>query len=425
MLRLLYTLLLTLVAPFFLYGLYKKKAGKPSVGSRWKEHFGDTPKLKSAELTLTEKKPIWLHAVSVGEVIAAAPIIKAFKSKYPEQVILVTTTTSTGAEQVAKMGDLVEHRYMPLDFGFAIKGFLKAVKPSQLLIMETELWPNTLHHVAKAGIPITVMNARLSQRSYLRYSKVQSIFSMLSKHISQVLCQHKEDAERFILLGISKEQVQVTGSIKFDIHVPLTTVESGKKLRSQLGKQRPVWIAASTHKGEDEQILAAHSFILKSVPDALLILVPRHPERFITVENLCVSEGFNLVSRTSGKPMGNAHVYLGDTMGEMMTLIGAADVCFMGGSLIGDKVGGHNLLEPAALAKPTLTGPSYFNFTDITKQLTQANATIVIQDDQQLATEMTRLFDDRQSISIMGQNAATVVESNKGAIEKTLSLIHV
>jgi len=417
MLRLIYTLLLSLVAPFFLYGLYKKKSGKPGVGKRWKEHFGVTPKLE------TSQSPIWLHAVSVGEVIAATPIIKALKAKHPQQAILVTTTTSTGAEQVAKLGNLVEHRYMPLDFGFALKGFLKTVKPSQLLIMETELWPNTLHHVASAGIPITVMNARLSQRSYQRYAKVKGVFSMMSKHLDKVLCQHQDDAQRFIQLGIPESKVQVTGSVKFDIQVPDAAFKQGQQLRQELGEKRPVWIAASTHAGEDEQVLDAHNQILTEFPSALLILVPRHPERFQSVAQLSSEKGFSTVTRTSGQAANSCQVYLADTMGEMMTLIEAADICFMGGSLAGDKVGGHNLLEPAALAKPSITGPSFFNFTDITHQLTQAKATAIAENSTQLADEVKHLFGNSERMLDMGHHALEVVNINKGALNTTITFI--
>lgn len=417
--RALYSCLLTLIAPFFIYALYKKKEGKPAFGHRWKEHFGITPTLPN-----NKSQPLWIHAVSVGEVIAAMPIIKAMKQQAPDQQILVTTTTSTGAEQVNKLGDLVEHRYMPLDFSFSVKSFLKATNPAQMLVMETELWPNTLYTVAKANIPITVMNARLSERSCQRYAKLKSIFRLLSDNLNQVLCQHEDDAKRFIRLGMSKDQVHVTGSVKFDIEVNADIQEKGDKLRQLLGSERPTWIAASTHQGEDEQILQAHQQILKTSPDALLILVPRHPERFKPMTALCQSEGFNVITRTSQMDIQpNTQIYLGDTMGEMLILIQAADICFMGGSLIGNKVGGHNLLEPAALGKPTITGPSYFNFADITKQLLEVNATSVCQNSDELTNQLHELFKKPEQIKQKGESALAVVERNKGAIANTLTFI--
>ena len=351
--RWLYTLLLGLASPFLLYGLYRRKEGKPAFGPRWKEHFGFTP-------PATGTAPVWIHAVSVGESIAAVPVIKALKAQDPEQAIVVTTTTSTGAEQIARLGELVEHRYMPLDFAWCVRGFLRAVKPSAMLIMETELWPNTLATVHKSGIPVIVMNARLSARSASRYRRFQPLFNILARHLDYLLCLHQDDAERFISLGIPASNVTVTGSIKFDIQISEAVREKAAALRSQLGADRPVWVAASTHKGEDEQVLAAFRRVLHARPDSLLILVPRHPERFNQVEQLCSDRGFRCVRRTRGEAVGaDTQVYLADTMGEMLVFQGAADITFMGGSLLGDAVGGHNMLEPAALGKPTITGPSY------------------------------------------------------------------
>ncbi len=334
--RFFYTILLVVAAPFLLYGLFKKRPNKPCVGKRWKEHFGKTPELN------TKARPLWIHAVSVGESIAAIPLINALKQQNPSQPIVVTTTTPTGAEQIAKLGDIVEHRYMPIDFSFAVSGFLKTVKPEKLLIVETELWPNTLSTVAKAGIPIIVVNARLSEKSFRNYTRIQPLFNVITPCLTKVLCQSEEDAGRFEKLGINKDKIVVTGSIKYDIQISDDVKQKGKELRAFLGTERPVWIAASTHKGEDEQVLVAHKEVLTNHPNALLILVPRHPERFDSVFELCEKQGLSVARRTSTnspiKP--TTQVYLGDTMGEMLVLLGAADVCFMGGSLAGDKVGG-------------------------------------------------------------------------------------
>ena len=418
MIRFFYSVLLLLLSPFLLYSLYKKKEGKPTFGCRWKEHFGITPSLKNTQ------QPIWIHAVSVGEAIAATPIIKALKKQNPEQLILVTTTTSTGAEQIEKLGDLVEHRYMPIDFSFAVRGFLKATKPEKMLIMETELWPNTLHTVAKFGIPISVLNARLSEKSYLGYKKIQPIFNLLGKHLTHVCCQYQDDAERFIALGIDKSRVHVTGSVKFDIEITDDVIKSGKQLRHTLGSERPIWVAASTHKGEDEQILAAHKSLLKSVPDALLILVPRHPERFNSVFELCQASGLNSIKRTSNQSVTtDTQVYLGDTMGEMLTLIGAADICFMGGSLLGDKVGGHNILEPAALGKIIISGPSYYNFLEICKKMIDKELLIIASNKDELNTFLLNLFQSDRDISEKEENTLLFMEQNRGSIERSISII--
>ncbi|MDQ2192049.1 MULTISPECIES: lipid IV(A) 3-deoxy-D-manno-octulosonic acid transferase [unclassified Vibrio] len=418
LIRWLYTFLLTIVSPFLMWSLYRKRDGKPSVGARWKEHFGFTPPLE------TNKSPIWIHAVSVGETLSVSPLIKKLKSQYPDQPIVITTTTPTGAEQAAKLQGIAEHRYMPFDFSFAIRGFLNAIKPSQLLIMETELWPNTLHTVARSGIPITVINARLSERSCQRYAKVQPIFNMLAKNLTRVLCQYPDDAQRFIRLGVTKEKIFVTGSIKFDIDIDQTTIQKGQQLRSNLGRNRPIWIAASTHQGEDEQVLAAHAEVLKEHPNALLILVPRHPERFNAVFELCKTQ-FISVRRTETESEldPEVQVYLGDTMGEMLVLMGAADICFMGGSLLGDKVGGHNMLEPAALGKPVLTGPSYYNFTDITEQLIKAEGLEVVTTAKAISKSISQAFNDKNVLHSKSQSTRLVIDKNRGSLANTILAI--
>ncbi|EGR1131896.1 3-deoxy-D-manno-octulosonic acid transferase [Vibrio cholerae] len=415
LLRTLYTLLLTLAAPFLLYGLYRHKQGKPSVGKRWKEHFGITPPLK------TTNSPIWIHAASVGETLAVTPLIKQIKQRSPNTPILLTTTTPTGAEQAEKLADWVEHRYTPIDFSFAVRGFLRRVRPCQLIIVETELWPNTLHTVAKAGLPITLVNARLSEQSYRGYQRIRSFFNSMAIPLSLVLCQFADDAQRFIKLGVAETKIKITGSIKFDINITDEVIAQGEALRTALGKHRPVWIAASTHQGEDEIVLAAHQEILKQHPNALLILVPRHPERFAAVHKLAASL-FSVQTRSSQQTItSDTQVYLGDTMGEMLVLLGASDVCFMGGSLVGKKVGGHNLLEPAALAKPIVTGPSFYNFTDITHALINAHACVIADQPETIAKQVNHWFSDAQERQQCGKNALAIVMQNRGALENTLT----
>ena len=416
--RILYTIILCLAAPFLLLGLYKSKPNKPKFGSRWKEHFGITPQLSSAK-----SKPLWIHAVSVGESIAAIPLIKALKEQNPNQTIVVTTTTSTGAQEIQKLGDLVEHRYMPIDFSFAVKGFIRAIQPEKMLIIETELWPNTLHAVHTANIPIIVVNARLSEKSCRNYAKVQALFNQIHPNLNKVLCQSQADADRFKRLGIPQDKLDITGSIKLDIKVSPAVIEESKALRNDLGSKRPVWIAASTHKGEDEKILSAHKTILTSLPDALLILVPRHPERFKEVFTLCESLGFQSVTRTSQETTTNdTQVYVGDTMGEMLKLIGAADVCFMGGSLVGDKVGGHNVLEPAILSVPVITGPSYFNFKEIVHDLESEQA-IIITTESTLISSTLLLLTDSQIRKTQTSRALHYLNKNQGSLSKVLSYL--
>ncbi|EIZ1284187.1 lipid IV(A) 3-deoxy-D-manno-octulosonic acid transferase [Vibrio vulnificus] len=415
--RWLYTLLLALAAPLLLFGLYRSKPNKPKFGKRWKEHFGITPTLDG------QNQPLWIHAVSVGESLAAIPLIKAIKEKTPDQVIVVTTTTSTGAEQIAKLGNLVEHRYMPIDFAFAVRGFLKAINPAKMLIIETELWPNTLATVHKANIPIIVVNARLSEKSQQNYARVQPLFNLIHPCLGKVLCQSQADADRFAKLGIPTNKLSVTGSIKFDIHISDEIKHQGAELRTLLGQQRPVWIAASTHRGEDEQVLDAHRQVLETHPNALLILVPRHPERFDSVFELCQTQGFETVRRTQANIIADStQVYLGDTMGEMLLLLGAADVCFMGGSLVGDKVGGHNVLEPAALGVPVIIGPSYYNFKEITEELLAENC-ISVNTADTLPTSLGELFDDPDHREKLITNASKVVKRNQGSLQHTMNSV--
>lgn len=414
--RLLYTFIITLASPVFLYGLYKRKANKPSFAGRWVEHFGCTPHLQNQN-----SQPIWIHTVSVGEAIAATPFIKALKAKFPNIPIVVTTTTSTGAAEIAKLEPLIEHRYMPLDLPFAVKGFLKAIRPTKLIIMETELWPNTLHYAAKSGLSITIINARLSQRSCSRYQKFQSVFDLLASNISTILCQTKDDAQRFAQLGVAQEKIHVTGSMKFDIDITDEVKQRGLDLRKELTATRPVWIAASTHNGEDEKILAAHKQLLTQIPNALLLIVPRHPERFNAVYQLCKQQELIVVRRSSKEQVSaETQVYLGDTMGEMLTLIGAADICFMAGSLLGTAVGGHNVLEPAALAKPILIGPSYFNFQQITEQLITQRACTICHDSTEICTQLITLLHTPELRKTQGNNGLALVNNSKGAVQKTL-----
>ncbi|MCW4446375.1 lipid IV(A) 3-deoxy-D-manno-octulosonic acid transferase [Vibrio splendidus] len=418
LIRLFYTLLLALVAPLLLFGLYKSKPNKPKFGRRWKEHFGITPRIKS------NQRPIWIHAVSVGESIAAVPLIKELKKQNPDQTIVVTTTTSTGAEQIEKLGELVEHRYMPIDFSFAVKGFLKAVNPTHMLIIETELWPNTLHQVSKFGVPITVVNARLSEKSRNSYSKFQPVFNIIEPCLTNILCQSPSDADHFESLGVPKSKLVITGSIKFDIQISDEVREKGKALRKELGESRSVWIAASTHEGEDQIILDAHKQVLKDQPDSLLILVPRHPERFDSVVELCQSSGFTTTRRTNAdiEPDKQPQVYVGDTMGEMLVLIGAADVCFMGGSLLGDKVGGHNVLEPAALGVPVITGPSYFNFKEITDELLIQGG-IIVSTANDLSGHISQMIEYKEIRNTTSQVAKAFSQLNQGSLITTLNAI--
>nr|WP_038175392.1 lipid IV(A) 3-deoxy-D-manno-octulosonic acid transferase [Vibrio pacinii] len=414
----LYTAAICLMLPFGLFLLLRKRANKPHVGSRWKEYLG-----------YSEAKPdwhntIWVHAVSVGEVIAAKPLIIELQRKYPLSTILVTTTTTTGAEQVNKIASNIEHRYMPLDIPCFVKRFLNTIKPQKLIIMETELWPNTLSLVDKANIPIYVVNARLSEKSKNNYQRFGALFRSMIPHVTKILCQFPSDLERFKQLGVEQHKLYVTGSIKYDITIEDDILQLAQETRTNLGTERPVWIAASTHQGEEQVIINAHKLILKHFPNALLIIVPRHPERFDRVHQLLLESGMTTVRRTSSEIVtSNTQVYLSDTMGELLTLIGASDICFMGGSLLGDKVGGHNFIEPAALQKPIVSGPSYYNFYDIAESLLKNEAVYIEDSSKNIAQRIFNLIEDADKRHQVALNAYGVFKQSSGSLSKTLELL--
>lgn len=415
-----YTLLLVLVSPILLWGLYRSRPNKPSFGVRWKEHFGITP-----QLTASGAGVIWIHAVSVGEVLASRKLIEQLQERYPEKTVLVTTTTSTGAQQAANLGNGVVHRYMPIDFSWCVQGFLRVVKPEVMLIIETEIWPNTIHTVAKQNIPIVLVNGRLSEKSFSNYQKLSLLIQPALSQISSLLSVHSDDATRFTRLGVDAEKVITTGSLKYDIAVEQQTYDDAATLLKQLGDSRKVWIAASTHLGEDEQVLAAYKLAKEKVPELLLVLVPRHPERFDSVAELVQSEGLSCIRRShhnTAELPSNTDVYLGDSMGEMMILFAASDLVFMGGSLLGKKVGGHNFIEPAVLSKPCITGPSYYNFTDLAEQLINAGMLTVVSNNQQLAEQIAESFSFPEALSARGKAGYDIVMRNQGALKRTVDV---
>ncbi len=417
--RYLYTCILFLLAPIYLFKLLRTVNNKPSIGKRWTELFGYGTKI-------TGKKPIWVHAVSVGEAKGSIGLIKRIHSLNPDTPILVTTTTPTGAEVITEaLSDIVEHRYLPLDFPFCVNRFISQIMPQACLIMETELWPNLLNSLKQHHIPTYIVNARLSERSCLRYKKIKGLLSRSLSDVKLVLCQQQKDADRFHSLGIPQSKLKVTGSLKFDISIDSTYHIVGQQLRNEFGATRNIWIAASTHTGEDQQILSAHKTLLLTDPTAVLILAPRHPERFHDVEHLISREKFSFSIRSKKEPISNfTQVYLADTMGELMTLISSADICFMGGSLVGEKVGGHNFLEPAALAKPIISGPSYYNFYEIGQSLIKSGALTLVRSSSELSECLIKLFSQPNQIPQLGAAALSVIEKNRGSVERTIQYIY-
>lgn len=416
--RFLYTSFLYLLLPFAFLRLWLRSFKAPACRQRFAERLGYfKPPMKAPSL--------WLHAVSLGEVNAASPLIKALLEQYPDTPLVVTTMTVTGSEAVQRLfGSSVFHVYLPYDLPFAIKGFLKRIQPKLAIIMETELWPNLFQHCAQRHIPLTVVNARLSTHSFKNYKRLGKLIHPMLNCINMLAAQTTADAERFIQLGLSAQRVQTLGNIKFDVSLDQEKIAAGKALRESWGG-RPVWIAASTHKGEEEYVLNAFADIKEHFPRALLVLVPRHPQRFEEVIALC-SQRFKVISRTEQKELhkncdADTDIFVGNTLGEMPLFYATADVAFIGGSLI--AIGGHNLLEPAMLSLPTITGPHLFNFTEISQLLIATGAMIKIEEPGMLATETIRLLKDPLQCQKMGKRGQALVLEGQGALTRCLQLI--
>lgn len=414
--NILYTILLYLIQPLVWFRLLWRSRKAPDYRKRWLERYGFCKnKVKSGG--------ILVHAVSVGETLAAIPLIKTLQKQYPQLPITVTTMTPTGSKQVKTLlKDSVSHVYLPYDLPCAIHRFLKAVKPKLVIIMETELWPNLISQCHNKKIPLIIANARLSERSADRYHKLGKAISKLLTKISTVAAQNEQDGERFLSLGLPKEHLTVTGSIKFDIE--LTDKQSLAQLKQQWQLNRPVLIAASTHSGEDEIILSAFQRLLKNHSNLLLILVPRHPERFKTVEELISDNKLNYIKRSTKQiPTNQTQVILGDTMGELLELYGLANIAFVGGSLI--EHGGHNPLEPALHHIPIISGKYFFNFKVICEQLIEANGMLICDSTaDSLYSTVNSLLNDDNHCQQMGENAYQVLKRNQGALNRLLKVIH-
>ncbi|MCE0463028.1 lipid IV(A) 3-deoxy-D-manno-octulosonic acid transferase [Pseudomonas uvaldensis] len=414
--RTLYSALFYLGLPLVAIRLWLRARKAPAYARRIGERF-------SWGLPVMVPGGIWVHAVSVGESIAAAPMIRALLQRYPQLPITVTCMTPTGSERIQALfanEPRIQHCYLPYDLPCAAKRFLDRVRPTLAVIMETELWPNHIHQCARRGIPVALANARLSERSARGYGRFPRLTRPMLAEMSLFAVQTDAEAERFRQLGARDETIAVTGSIKFDLTIDPQLLESASALRRQWqATERPVWIAASTHEGEDEVVLAAHRRLLASYPDALLILVPRHPERFDSVYRLCESEGFATIRRSGAQPVtAQSSVLLGDTMGELLFLYALADSAFVGGSLVPN--GGHNLLEPAALAKPVLSGPHLFNFLEIAAQLRAAGALQEVEDAESLALAVQRLFELPRDAQRMAEAGLAVMRTNQGALQRLL-----
>ncbi len=413
MLRALYTLIIALLTPAALLRLWWKGRRTPGYRQRWRERLGDVPAPAPGS--------VWVHAVSVGETLAAVPLLREMLERDPQLHITLSTTTPTGAERAraafADMPQRVCQVYAPYDLPFVLRRFLRRVQPRLCLVMETELWPNLLHICAQQRVPVWLINARLSKRSARGYARFGQLTRPMLQQLSGVCAQHRADAARLIRLGVPAERVQITGNIKSDIRISESTRAAGRTLRADLGVARPVLIAASTHAGEDEIVLDAFALLRAQHADAALILVPRHPERFDSVAALIRQRGFTLARRTGASADRQTQVLLGDTMGELLALYCASDVAFVGGSLL--PIGGHNLLEPAAVPMPILQGPYTHNFRALTRAFRRHHAVRIIHDAAALAAAWHALLAEPER-SHASARAADVLREQGGGLTRVL-----
>jgi 3-deoxy-D-manno-octulosonic-acid transferase len=417
--RFIYTLVFYCALPLILLRLLWRALAAPAYAKRWSERFAFFTPLT------TEKKVVWFHTVSVGEFIAALPLIRQLQARDNVQLV-VTTTTPTGSERVrASLGESVFHVYAPYDLPDVLARFIHRIKPSVLLIMETELWPNTIAACANCKIPVLLVNGRMSEKSARGYEKFSGLAQPMLQSLTKALVQNKHDAVRFNRIGLPTANTEVTGNIKFDLTLGddvRSNAAALKQLWSEDGKYL-LWIAASTHQGEDEIILDAFAQLKKNsaMENLRLVLVPRHPERFNGVAHLCRNRGYVLARRSEKTLPPATQIILGDTMGELLLMFGASDIAFVGGSLVPN--GGHNFIEPAAWALPLLSGPHLFNFAEVANLLTNANALQVVESADELALAVETLVKDNTARQERGDSALHVANKNRGALAKTLSAI--
>jgi len=412
-----YSFLLYLIQPFIWCRLVFRSLKAPAYRQRWQERYGFCQHKVKAN-------GILIHAVSVGETLAAIPLIKALQHQYPQLPITVTTMTPTGSERVsALLGDRVCHVYLPYDLPCAMRRFLNTLQPKLVMIMETELWPNLIRRLYKKTIPLIIVNARLSDKSFKRYARINRVIKDVLQQISLVAVQNALDGQRFLKLGLPKSHLAVIGNLKFDISLSHADKKHIAMLRKAWQLTRPVLIAASTHAGEEALILSAFAKLLQTHPNLLLILVPRHPERFKEVERLVSAHHFTYQLRSQKQvPMNETQIVIGDTMGELMVLYGLADIAFMGGSLI--PHGGHNPLEPALHSLAIITGPYTFNFSVIYDQLYQNGALAISSSEAKtLYTVCHQLISCPEKASVMGSKATLILKKNQGTIPRLLLLI--
>ncbi|MCJ0825598.1 lipid IV(A) 3-deoxy-D-manno-octulosonic acid transferase [Luteimonas sp. 50] len=416
-LRGLYVVALYLLAPVTVYHLIWRGFRQGDYFQRWNERYavyGDEPQAAT----------VWVHAVSVGEVNAAAPLVNALRTRRPDLRILVTSITPTGSERIrALWGDKVEHVYLPYDLPGAVSRFLRHYRPTLALVLETELWPNLLFGCRDHGVPAYIVNARLSERSLRGYRVLRPLLRRALRTLRAVLAQSQGDAARFVRLGADADTTLVSGNLKYDVAVGAGWPDFAAAFAARIGG-RPAWIAASTHVDEEAAVIAMHRRLRGRWPDLLLLWAPRHPERFKAVAQQAVDAGWRVATRKLTQwPDRDDAVFVIDTLGELMPFYGCARVAFVGGSL--QDVGGHNLLEPAAVGTAVVSGPHLHNFADIAAHMRAAGALQVGEDAQQVGDHVERLLDDAPARAAMVAAAHALVDQGRGALRRTLDRIAV
>jgi 3-deoxy-D-manno-octulosonic-acid transferase len=414
--RYLYTLGFYLLQPLIAIRLLWRSYRVPAYRQRWLERYG----FIHDQIT---PGGLLIHCVSVGETRAALPLIQALRQTYPQWAITVTTTTPTGSEQVRSLlGYSVYHSYLPYDLPGALNRFLNRLQPRLVILLEKELWPNLLYALQQRQIPVVLANAALSKRSFKGYQRLGRLGRAMMQQLSLVAAQDQASEERFKSLGFPPQRLVLLGNLKFELALAPALKNQAAALKKTWAGQRLVWMAASTHEGEEQIILAAHQQLLTTIPSLLLILAPRHPERFLAIQRLIQRCGLRMITRSSGStPSTETQVVLADTLGELMLLYGIADLAFVGGSFV--EQGGHNPLEPAAHALPILMGPHCFNFTVICQQLKHSGGLTLVQEPTALAAAILPLLTDRNRRQEQGERSLKVFAGNREILPSLLHLL--
>lgn len=408
----LYRFVSVLLSPLLIWRLHRAGPDHDGLPARRRERRG--------QLAPVAGRPVWVHAASVGEVNAAVGLINGLLTNQPDRPVLLTSFTVSGARQAARVfGDRVAHRFLPVDTPGSVRRWLDAVRPRVCIVVETEIWPELYEQIGQRGLPLVIVNARLSEKTMRTSRRLRGLYGRALGQVDLALCQTSEDADRFQSLGVPPQNIAIGGNLKFDNPLPADAIESARALRKNWG-QRPVWVAGSTRPGEEELVLAAQHKLLQQQADGLLVLAPRHPERSGEVIERIEAAGLRW-QRLDEAMTAGVQVVLVDRLGRLAACYAAAQACFVGASLV--PLGGHNLLEPAAFGKPVLAGPHLDQQRAAADALNQADALIEVNDPETLAAAVARLWSQPEQALAVGRAALGVVESGRGALRLTLKRI--